>query len=139
MHQYSANGFCTNTVLTCDTPYEAYTVADDGVYHVANGGQFLKFTAFLNTNKVAFAGSIVLDGDCDLESRSFAGLATNNTYPFCGTFDGKGHSISNKVISSSARYVGLFPFTRGCTIRDFSLYGSVTSTYTNTTTGSTAA
>ena len=135
VHQYSANGFCTNTVLTCDTPYEAYTVADDGVYHVANGGQFLKFAAFLNTNKVAFAGSIVLDGDCDLESREFAGLATNNSYPFRGTFDGKGHSISNMVISSSARYVGLFPFTRGCTIRDFSLYGSVTSTYTNTNNG----
>ncbi len=48
---------------------------------------------------------------------------------FLGTFDGNGHSITLKESYGSA-YVGLFGYCVNATIKDLTVYGSITSTYT---------
>ena len=47
------------------------------------------------------------------------------TPPYSGTFDGKGHTIKNLSIDSSAHYVGLFGYVYGGTIRNLTVSGSV--------------
>ena len=59
------------------------------------------------------------------------------TYPFAGTFEGLGNSISNLTINSPDNPVGLFAEQYGGTIRDIGLVGgSVTATGNAATVGS---
>jgi hypothetical protein len=62
-----------------------------------------------------------LTNDIDLAGIKFSFIASR-WYPFRGTFDGNGHTISNFTYTSTeATYVGLFRYTFGAQIKDLGL------------------
>lgn len=54
----------------------------------------------------------------------------SSSSPFCGTFDGNGHTISGLYINSTNTNVGLFGYFKG-TIKNLTVKGDVTSTGDN--------
>lgn len=58
----------------------------------------------------------------------------NNSTPFKGTFNGGGYSITGINISSADQYVGLFGATANATVKNLTVSGKVTSTYTTEST-----
>lgn len=79
----------------------------------------------------------VLTSDIDMRNYTLYSALGTTTYPYQGTFDGQGHTISNLTIdlsqtaqgvpvSSSNKYGGLFGMTNGATIKNLSLSGTIT-------------
>lgn len=71
-----------------------------------------------------------LTEDIDLSSEEWTPIGIGDAFyartpPYSGTFDGKGHTIKNLSIDSSAHYVGLFGYVYGGTIRNLTVSGSV--------------
>lgn len=71
-----------------------------------------------------------LTEDIDLSSEAWTPIGIGDAFyartpPYSGTFDGKGHTIKNLSIDSSAHYVGLFGYVYGGTIRNLTVSGSV--------------
>ena len=71
-----------------------------------------------------------LTEDIDLSGEAWTPIGIGNhfysgTPPYAGIFDGKGHTIKNLSIDSSAHYVGLFGYVYGGTIRNLTVSGSV--------------
>ena len=72
-----------------------------------------------------------LTKDIDLSGEEWTPIGIGNSFAlgtpsYSGTFDGKGHTIKNLSIdNSSARYVGLFGYVDGGTIRNLTVSGSV--------------
>lgn len=69
--------------------------------------------------------SIILNEDLNFEGEDLSRLYQTRNI-FCGTFDGNGHTISNLNLTSQMYYYGLFPYTRGATIKNLQISGSVT-------------
>lgn len=55
---------------------------------------------------------VYLTADMDMSGQTAVAIGTA-TAPFMGVFDGKGHTITNYNISSSAKFQGLFGFVKG--------------------------
>ena len=71
-----------------------------------------------------------LTEDIDLNGEAWTPIGIGGAFyagtpPYSGTFDGKGHTIKNLSIDSSAHYVGLFGYVYGGTIRNLTVSGSV--------------
>lgn len=71
-----------------------------------------------------------LTEDIDLNGEAWTPIGIGDAFyartpPYSGTFDGKGHTIKNLSIDSSAHYVGLFDYVYGGTIRNLTVSGSV--------------
>ena len=89
---------------------------EDGIYQIANGKQFVSFSVLANAQSTL---SAVLLNDMDMTSLSWQPIGTKNK-PYHGVFDGKGHRISNLVISLTTDYTGIFGYvTDGAVIRNF--------------------
>ena len=68
--------------------------------------------------------------DIDLSGEAWTPIGIGDAFyagtpSYSGTFDGKGHTIKNLSIDSSAHYVGLFGYVYGGTIRNLTVSGSV--------------
>lgn len=64
-----------------------------------------------------------LINDIDLAGVNFS-IIGSRWYPFCGMFDGNGHTISNfSYTSADATYIGLFRYAVGAEIKDLRLIG----------------
>ena len=64
-----------------------------------------------------------LISDIDLAGVNFS-IIGSRWYPFCGMFDGNGHTISNfSYNSADATYIGLFRYAVGAEIKDLGLIG----------------
>ena len=73
---------------------------------------------------------VELTKDIDLSGEAWTPIGIGGAFyagtpPYSGTFDGKGHTIKNLSIDSSAQYVGLFGYVLGGTIRNLTVSGSV--------------
>ncbi len=68
-----------------------------------------------------FAGKNVLLG-ADIHVSDMVGTAD---HPFCGTFDGNGHTLDVSINDSGAEYAAPFRYIRGATIRNVKVTGSV--------------
>lgn len=71
-----------------------------------------------------------LTKDIDLSGEAWTPIGIGDAFyagtpSYSGTFDGKGHTIKNLSIDSSAHYVGLFGYVYGGTIRNLTVSGSV--------------
>jgi len=94
----------------------------------------LRLVAYLvNSGKEDFSGkTLTLAGDMDLRCREWIPIGGNNSTDassksFRGTFDGRGHSVSNLYISSGYHYVGFFGSVNGGAVQNFGVRsGSVT-------------
>ncbi len=124
--KFDINGFCPSN---CDT-YESATGSgtEDAPYQISNAGQLFWFAQQVNSGNGSINGSIngKLTTDINLESRAWTPI-TN----FSGTFDGAGYEIKNFAMDiGTAGYHGLFGSVNDATIKDFTIYGEVTSELT---------
>ena len=67
-------------------------------------------------------GDYTLMNNIDFEGDEISGMFTSESKAFTGTFDGKGHTISNFKFSTSN--FGLFSYTDGATIKNLVVVGS---------------
>lgn len=83
-----------------------------GVYQIASGENLAWFAHAVNTGNNLIKGKLTADIQLN-----YNGSTTNNwtpigteQYPFMGTFDGDGHTVSGLYINSSQTGVGLFGY-----------------------------
>ncbi|MBQ1212515.1 MAG: hypothetical protein IIX69_03740 [Clostridia bacterium] len=107
--------------------------ADYGTLHVSNPEQLLQ----IMNDSTMWKKNIVLDNDIDLSKTVYTasrGLGQTsigylNTAAFSGSFDGQGYTIKGLNINNtvSGNRTALFGYCDGATIKNCTLYGSVTS------------
>lgn len=124
--------------ISADNPYiindcnELIHIANNNNY--ANGGYGLFFK--LNNSIVINKGSITVDGN-EVDGNFQFGLSTIDNpyvlfpanYPFRGTFDGNGHTITWQNTGYTGTYYGLFKYTDGATISNLSFYYNESGSY----------
>ena len=113
-------------VLCTLSPLFSVAVAD---LIIETPQQMITFMKEVNKNRRHFSGeTIYLVSDIDMANYSslFAPIGADaSKATFTGTFDGKGHVISNLVLSTTAyASTGLFGHSGGMTLRDLVLDGS---------------
>lgn len=113
------------------------TVQDeDGNYLIGSVQDWKRFADIVNsgTNPAANAKMIA---DVDLgDDQTTIGICAvkhsedSRNKPFCGIFDGQGHTLTINYTSESSgsTYVAVFPYARGLTIKNLHIAGSVTVT-----------
>ena len=92
---------------------------------------FVQFKDNVNKGTNYSGTTVFLDSDLSLAGKSFEPIGTDPNY-FRGVFDGQGHVIRNlNMVSSSSRYVGLFGYSYGLTVKNVILDSScsITSSY----------
>ena len=92
--------------------------------NIATVEEFIDFANNVNNGTNSFSGETVyLTNDLDFANYSFSFVPvgkSNDGNTFRGTFDGNGHSISNLNASSGEfRYLGVFGYSLGTTIKNF--------------------
>ncbi len=80
------------------------------------------------TRKKYTKETVTLGRDLDLSTTRFNPIGMSGLKVFEGTFDGKGHTISNINIDSTNNYVGLFGYVKNATIKNVGIEsGSINS------------
>jgi uncharacterized protein with FMN-binding domain len=97
-------------------------------YRIATAQQLAAFAASINTDEDYKNTYVALTADISLEGISWLPSGSNRAYPFSGTFDGRGHTISHMTIGNEAnpadyQYVGLFGYANNAAIRNVKLTG----------------
>ncbi len=120
------NGFCS----LCGG-YEPATFDEENyVYEIENAGQLYWFAenavALDNYASAVLTADIVVNDDMNAESlREWTAMGESSSMPYCGTFDGQGHSISGLYAKSEQSYVGLFgAIGWGATIKNLGIVNS---------------
>lgn len=90
---------------------------------ILNAGDFIEFLNDVNSgNFKNYKGTVFLDSDIDLAGEGpheFVPIGVNATVYFRGTFDGRGHVISNYVVNSSTHdKIGFFGYSRGIAVKN---------------------
>ena len=76
--------------------YQPATLNAEGVYEIGNAGNLMWFDQLATASDVDnTALNAVLTADVDLEGFKWAALGRSSDKPYMGTFDGRGHTISN--------------------------------------------
>ena len=76
--------------------YQPATLNAEGAYEIANAGNLMWFDQLATASDVDnTALNAVLTADVDLEGFKWAALGRSSDKPYMGTFDGRGHTISN--------------------------------------------
>ncbi|MBP3711526.1 MAG: hypothetical protein J6I86_03575 [Bacteroidaceae bacterium] len=121
-HTY-VDGICSY----CGTPDENYMTATDGIYEIGTPQQLRWFAAYVNFAKAD--AKAILTADIDLTGIAWSPIGNENQ-KYTGTFDGKGHSITGFNYTATGTHNGLFGFIYGATVQNFSISGTLTSSYT---------
>lgn len=101
-------------------------------YTIANARQLAGLAVLVTMHDVSFDGKTIrLASDIDLGGHQWFPIGCNEdnlwmNSPFCGTFDGQGHTIKNLYIENAWHDQALFGNVVGATIENFTLTGSVT-------------
>ncbi|HAM14625.1 MAG TPA: hypothetical protein DCP91_01900 [Eggerthellaceae bacterium] len=110
-----------------------YDGRESDTSYFLQGAEQLAGLAVLTTKRgVTFEGkTLYLADDVDLAGHQWFPIGCNEANywgmsPFKGTFDGRGHAIRNLYIENAYHGQALFGECADATIRDFTLYGSVT-------------
>ena len=108
------------------TPGDLYTVLSENVTFFAaflcekirTAEDLVDIALFVNLEESVVA-NITLENDIDFDGcdRAFVPI-DKETHYFDGSFDGKGHTISNFNSDPSIRYVGVFGYSLGITIKN---------------------
>ncbi|MBE6640436.1 MAG: hypothetical protein E7619_02500 [Ruminococcaceae bacterium] len=125
---------CRALVDASETPEASKVAAEFGKLNIKRPEQLLQ----IMNDPTVWSKTIVLKNDIDFadsiykESRGIGqkSIGYLNTASFKGTFDGQGHTIRGLNINNTVSdyKTGLFGYCDGATIKDCTLYGSVTST-----------
>ena len=101
-----------------------YDTNSEGVFYIETAKELAKFATMVNGGNDFFGKTIYLRKDIDLSGHRWVaiGLSGFPNYPFKGTFDGKGHTISN-LTQFIVQYEegGLFGHVSGGTIKNVTL------------------
>lgn len=93
--------------------------ADQKPFEIRNATDFIAFARYTDFDNTV---SATLLEDVDLKGVDLPVIGTDNK-PYCGTFDGNGHVISNlNIVRQGENYVGLFSVIGvGASLRNFTL------------------
>ena len=115
--------------------YCSYCGAIDADYMTANVEGFLEigtpnqlkwFADYVN--QIDPAADAMLTADIDLDGIAWTPIGNvNNKYS--GTFDGQGYSITNFNYTATGDYNGLFGYINNSIVKNFSIRGTLTSTF----------
>lgn len=142
-HSYDAYGICT--VCSSPEPIGEPVAYPDGksYYHIDHLGDLEQFAALVNTSPKGTEINAKATKDIDLTGHAkITTTIGDKNHPYCGTFDGQGHTMKGIRVETDSRYVGLF----GCVgitdaneanikhgiVKNFSVSGTVTATYFST-------
>ena len=114
-------------VILISVNYKGTLKAD--TYDSANGNFVISTVADISNfakdvnagNYNCFEGITVTLGDNIDMGSTWTFIASNSTYPFKGTFDGNGFTISNVYYSGSSRYAAMFLYTNSATFRNLNI------------------
>lgn len=98
---------------------------EGGVYQIATGAELAWFANDVNAGHYNIKGALTADinlGDYDWTPIGGATAAK----AFQGQFDGQGHTVSGLFINNTSTYQGFFGYTKGATIENVTVSGSVT-------------
>ena len=117
--------------LTSSVKVRALEQDANGVYQIGTAQDLMDFAAVVNDGTTA--ANAVLTADIDLstvltEETLWIPIG-NGDKLFKGTFDGQGHAITNFNYVATAKYNGLFGYIEGAIIKNFSISGTLTSTF----------
>lgn len=101
-HKYH-EGICT----VCGQPDYDYLPMKDGFYQIANGKEMALFAKYINFGKSSLSAQ--LTADIDMEGVTIEPIGTE-AIPYCGVFDGQGHTISHLYINTGVDCAGLFSY-----------------------------
>lgn len=101
----------------------------DGVYHIINASGLMYFSDKVNDYGNNFSGkTVVLDADIDLGNAAWTPVGQTGATQFMGTFDGKGHTISNLSINNTDEggncATGLFGWLNSATVKNINISGA---------------
>ena len=87
--------------------------------------EFIQFKVNVNNGTNYLGTTVFLDSDMNLDGKTFEPIGTSYywTY-FYGVFDGQGHIFSNLAMTSYSKYVGIFGYSFGLTIKNVILDSS---------------
>ncbi len=106
----------------------------DGVYQIATASQLAWLAQEVNAG--AATASAVLTADIDLGGQVWTPIGLSSAYPYSGSFDGQGCTVSGLFIdNSSAGDQGLFGYVKDATIRSVTVEGQVTGGGSGTASG----
>ena len=87
-------------------------------YVIAGSGDWAEFAYKVNTGSNDFSGKFIrLDADISVQTMAGAYTSDTDTHPFCGTFDGGGHTLNINVTNQS-RFGAPFKCVSGATIKN---------------------
>ena len=114
------DGALTTFSLTPTEPAQA-----EGVYQISSKEELAWLAQEVNEGRGKMY-SAVLTGDINLENEAWTPIGKSSSYPFSGSFDGQGYTISglNVTASTSGDY-GLFGYGQECTIQNVTVEGQV--------------
>ena len=95
-----------------------------GELRITSVDEFIQFKDNVNSGKNYSGTTVFLESDLSLAGETFEPIGNSNSKYFLGVFDGQGHVISNLEMTSSSRYVGLFGYSKGLTIKNVILDSS---------------
>ena len=80
---------------------------------------FVKFSSDVNSGTTFEGTTVLLEADVEFSSGALTSPIGDFEHYFLGTFDGQGSTIGGLALNlTSAKYAGLFGYTRGATIRN---------------------
>lgn len=104
------------------TSLSVYPAKKEGVYQLESPVHMSVYSALVNTGEKEV--DAVMCNDMDMEEKYFYPIG-NEAHPFCGTFDGLGHTIRNLNVNTAADCAGLFgQVAAPCTFKNLTLDAS---------------
>ena len=101
---------------------------EGNVYQIGTGAELAWFANDVTVN-ANYTDKAVLTADISLGDYDWTPIGGSTmSKSFQGTFDGQGHTVSGLYINSDATYQGFFGYTKGATVQNLKVEGSVTTT-----------
>lgn len=110
--------------IAVDLPAMATLEQNEGVYEIDNAIKLVLFKELVNGGEAA--ANAVLTADIDLAGFDWTPIG-NADLMYTGTFDGQGHKITNFSYTATGNNNGLFGAINNATVKDFGIYGTLTS------------
>lgn len=119
--------FPGNNIYVWKGEIKTPTADAEGNYTINNPAELAGIAKLVNSGNTLSGKTVTLAADLDLNNNQWTPIGTATT-PFCGTFDGAGHSIYNLAISLKGKQstnVGLFgSIDSGSKVKNFTIDGA---------------
>lgn len=88
---------------------------------IRTADDLIAFSKVVNSGASPQPATVFLDSDIEFDdelSHQFSPIGNDDEHTFTGTFDGQGYVIKNLAVNSSLRYIGLFGYFGGASIKN---------------------